>query len=118
MTEFLTPAPNAGPIAITRGSDGHLWFSEFTISSVGSLSTSGTFATFPVPLQGAPLGIVGGPDGNIWFVEPAGNNIGRMTPSGTLTEFPIPTPNSILVDHDGALTGLSGSQNRVTRSDG
>jgi streptogramin lyase len=84
VTEFNA---NGNPIAITTGSDGALWFLEYTANKIGRITTSGVVTNeFPVSPHDAGLGhITAGPDGNLWFTD--GAKVGRMTPSGASVEF-------------------------------
>jgi streptogramin lyase len=87
-------------VAITKGPDGNLWFTEenfFSDNKIGRITPSGTITEFPLPTHYSDLvSITAGPDGNLWFTENffSGDKIGRITPSGTITEFPLPTPQS------------------------
>ena len=88
ITEFPVPS-GGGPLFITAGPDGNLWFTE-AASNIGRITTGGTITEFPLSTP-ANRGITAGPDGNLWFTERAGNRIGRITTGGTITEFPLPT---------------------------
>ena len=97
IAEFPIPTASSGPVGITAGPDGNLWFTEARASKIGRITTSGGFAEFPVPTASSePDGITAGPDGNLWFTEFAGNNIGRITPGPivSFSEFLIPTASS------------------------
>jgi len=109
ITEFPTPAADAGFFGIAAGPDGNIWFTESDGNKIGRMTTAGVLSEFPIPTADSfPLGITAGPDGNLWFTEPRGNSIGRITTDGVVTgEFPIPTPVSnpgdITAGPDGAL---------------
>ena len=90
ITEFLIPTPQSGPIGITAGPDGNLWFTEEVATKIGRITPQGVIAEFPLPTQSDPHEIVAGPDGALWFTEGKANKIGRITTSGAITEFPIP----------------------------
>src|SRR5213082_1244486 len=78
ITEFPTPTGSAGPIGITSGPDGNLWFTAG--NDIGRITTAGSVTAFPVPTASSgPQGIATGPDGNLWFTERDGNKIGRIT---------------------------------------
>jgi streptogramin lyase/type II secretory pathway pseudopilin PulG len=114
-TEFLIPTAISGPIGITVGPDGNLWFTEDTGNKIGRITTGGTITEFTVPTgSSSPYGITAGPDGNLWFTEFNGNKIGRvnldpidhhvLTPN--ITEFTVPTgeyPIGITAGPDGNL---------------
>jgi streptogramin lyase len=97
--------PETGPSNITAGPDGKLWFAEYDVNRVASITTTGTVTEFPTSGTN-PNAITAGPDGNIWFTELNGNMIGKITPSGTLTEYPVPTSTS---NPSGITTGPDGN---------
>jgi virginiamycin B lyase len=92
----------AGPLGITSGPDGNLWFTESTGDRIGRITTAGVVNEFPLSAGAAPNGITVGPDGALWFTEPGISRIGRMTTSGALTEYPLPVPYS-----GAGLTGIA-----------
>jgi streptogramin lyase len=98
ITEYVIPTSTSGPQSICAGpvSDGRLWFTEFSTSKIGAVTTAGVFTEYTSGLTPScePYGICLGNDQNLWFTEYAGNNIGRITPAGIITEFAIPTPTS------------------------
>jgi len=96
ITSYPAVAPGSGgPNAITRGSDGALWFTLGS-GSIGRMTSAGAFTSYSIPTaNSAPMGIAAGPDGALWFTESAANQIGRITPTaGVVTEYPVPTANS------------------------
>jgi streptogramin lyase len=108
ITEFPIPTPGSGPVGITLGPDGNLWFTENANNHIGRMTPAGSMEEFPIITSGGdPWGITTGPDGNLWFTEYFGNMIGRMTTDGSLVEYPIRTPNGnpqgITVGPDGNL---------------
>jgi streptogramin lyase len=102
ITEF--PLPNncpalieCGPLGITAGPDGNLWFAAVDVNAIGRITTSGSITEFPLPgnctstLSGSgcgPYAITAGSDGALWFTE-ALNKIGRITTTGSFSEFPV-----------------------------
>src|SRR5207245_3541468 len=64
ITEFDVPTPNSGPIGITVGPDGNLWFAEYTSGQIGRITNTGVISEFPVPsgAGSAPYEITAGPD--------------------------------------------------------
>jgi streptogramin lyase len=155
VTQFPLPAiPEAsqldpgsgppGPVAITTGPDGALWFVGVP-GKIGRITTAGVVTEFPVPevppRPGSPPGtpatpatltsITVGPDGALWFTGVPGE-VGRITTSGVVTEFPVPvlaapppdsiglvsTVNGIVAGPDGALwfAGVPGEIGRLTTS--
>jgi virginiamycin B lyase len=81
LHEYRTPTPASGPVDITTGPDGNLWFGEYSADKVGRVTTAGAFTEFAVPTPfGGPYGFVTGPDSNIWFTESLGK-IAKILPS-------------------------------------
>jgi virginiamycin B lyase len=106
ITEYARPTPDSGPLGITAGPDGALWFTEWYKSKIGRIPTSGTFTEYVVPTANSnPLIITVGPGGALWFAESGNNKIGRITTSGTFTEYPLSAnsePYIITAGPDGA----------------
>jgi virginiamycin B lyase len=110
VTHFSDPTIS-GPESIAVGSDGALWFTNF--SSIGRITTSGSVSHFSDPGIASPSSIVAGPDGAMWFTNSdswfassRGNRIGRITTDGVVTDFSDPSiadPSGITVGPDGAL---------------
>src|SRR5947209_20448477 len=65
-------SPN-GPVGITAGPDGNLWFTESGRDTIGRMSPAGIITEFSLPsLPTAKrdlVSITAGPDGNLWFAE-------------------------------------------------
>lgn len=99
-----------GGTAITSGADGALWF--VTNSSLGRITTSGTYSSTPITLPPGSFGFNGeifvrGSDGNFWSADSQSHAL-RITPSGTVTQFPLPssvngTPSGLTSAADGTL---------------
>jgi streptogramin lyase len=91
---------------LTIGPDGNAWFvfvyakgdGSPLNSYVGSLSSSGAVAAFPLPTNdacfNADCSITPGPDGNLWLTEYNSSRIARVTTRGVVTEFATPTPGA------------------------
>ena len=95
FTEYSIPTPNSGPIDITSGPDGNLWFTEHTGNKVTKLTTSGNFTEYTIPTAASfPIGITQGPDLNLWFTENTANKISNITTLGVITEYSIPSASS------------------------
>jgi virginiamycin B lyase len=106
----------AGVSSITAGTDGNVWFTQFTggpiiagdttrkgVGAVGRITPSGEFTEFTAgltqgppdpesafPTEPSPAGVRGiakGPDGNLWALDAHG--LVRITPAGKITEFPL-----------------------------
>jgi virginiamycin B lyase len=97
VTEYPITTANSGPIRITTGPDGNLWFTENNASKIGRITPAGVVTEFTIPTASAnPYGIALGADSNLWFTEQAlPGKIGRITPAGTFTEFPTPDPTAL-----------------------
>ncbi len=128
ITEFATPTAGSGPIRMTPGSDGAIWFTEFSANQIARIPTNATSGTqiteFPTPTAGSnPVGIVSGPDGQLWFVEGSGNKIGHIPVTATtgsdISEVALPTagsePTGITAGSDSALYFTEQNGNRVGR---
>jgi streptogramin lyase len=97
----------SGPVGITVGPDGALWFTNAGNSSVGSITTTGIVSNNQdVPIA-QPNGIASGIDGNVWFTNEANNSIGQISiDDGTITRFGDPSisdPTGITAGPDGNL---------------
>jgi virginiamycin B lyase len=67
IQEFAVPTPNSGPIGITVGPDGNLWFTEFNGSKISRMMEDGQITEFSIPTPNSgPDGIATGPDDNLW----------------------------------------------------
>jgi streptogramin lyase len=130
ITQFSIPEPAGypdcsrsgpcGPVSITPGPDGAMWFTDSAANKIGRITMSGEITEFSVPTPDSqPNGIVAGLDGNLYFTEYRGNKIGRITTSGAFTEFPIPTPGAspweIALGPDGALWFTEEFGNKIGR---
>src|SRR5215467_5689961 len=60
--EFLIPTIFSRPVAITKGPDGNLWFTESDGNNIGLITKAGVITEFPVPTAASkPEGITEGP---------------------------------------------------------
>jgi virginiamycin B lyase len=124
ITEFPIPTPNSGPVGITAGPDGALWFTEAGTGKIGRITTAGTLTEFPIPTPNSgPVGITAGPDGALWFTEfgcffppcPA-SKIGRITTAGAITEFAAGSRlQGITAGPDGALWFTEAGTGKIGR---
>ena len=95
-TQYTLVASGPGPVAITAGPDGNVWFAvPGGSSTIGRITPSGTQTLFSSGLSSQlynGLGtITAGPDGNVWFTEqkngPNPNGlVGWITPAGVIQE--------------------------------
>ena len=105
MTAYPTGGPSPGPIAVTSGPAGDLWFTA-SRNSIEAMNTSGQVVKkFVTNGQDKPGDITEGADGDLWFTAhnvPDGRSptyaIGQMTPFGKFTYYvgaAIDDPTSI-----------------------
>jgi virginiamycin B lyase len=97
INEFPVPTASSGPIDITSGPDGNLWFTENAGNKIGQFNlTTHVVTEFALPTpSSSPLGITSGLDGNLWFTEQGSNQIGVINPTThAIHEFPVPTTGS------------------------
>ncbi len=71
------------PQGITTGSDGALWFTNYSNNTIGRITTSGTVTNYTAASVSDPWGMTAGPDGALWFTNYGNNSIGRITTSVT-----------------------------------
>jgi virginiamycin B lyase len=107
--EYPVPTASSHPKGIAVGADDGLWFTEFSSSKIGELTTLGTISS-PEPLtptRGAgPNGIASGPNTLLWFTETNIGKVGQITTGfpPVITEFalaPGARPTSITLGSDG-----------------
>jgi len=111
ITEFGIPTANAGPLGLTSDPTGDLWFGEFTVGKIASITTGGFITEYPITYGGNPPqpdAVVIAPDHTVWFIDIANNAVVHMTfPGPVFQEFALLTasnnPNSIAVGSDGNL---------------
>jgi virginiamycin B lyase len=95
FTEYAVPTANSGPMGITVGADGALWFVENLTGRVGRVTTGGLITDYAAaPAAAAPRSIAPGSDAALWFTQTGAGKLGRMD---TFTNES---------DHDTAAAGL------------
>ena len=119
-------AHDAGPMAVTAGPDGAVWFTEDSVDGVGRIAPDGSITEFAGLTRHNPHGITTGPDGNVWFTESSSSkgSIAKITPGGALTEYEAGltygAPQDISAGPDGNLwfteNGSGGAIGRITPS--
>ena len=136
VTTFPLPTPFSTPLAITRGPDGAVWFTEIGTNTIGRITADGLLKEFQFqPYFGEAMqdfnGITAGPDGALWFTETNINWIGRVTTAGAFRHFlvrdpdqdpedpyiPGTRPTGITTGPDGAIWFGQEYGNRIARLD-
>ncbi len=131
------PTTFAGPLGITAGPDGNLWFTDQVSGSAGKITPAGVVTEYPTSIKDAsgdaPLishNIVTGPDGNLWFTNykstfqhtgfprlVSQSEVVKVTPAGVVTEFKLPDatsgPLGIAVGTDGKLWFTESRANKI-----
>ena len=82
--------PNAGTLAIAKGADGNMWFTQrfAPVPLLSRASTNGAVTDVAsLPGAGGGMPITAGPDNNMWFAN--GASISRSTMAGAITDFPL-----------------------------
>src|SRR6202165_3901728 len=118
LTEYRVNTATSGPLGITAGPDGNLWFTEDRANKVARVTMSGAFTEYSLPTaQSVPGSIAAGSDGNLWFTEGAVGKVAKVTTSGVVTEYAIPNscPTGIAAGPDGNLWFTDGTNNKVGR---
>jgi virginiamycin B lyase len=126
ITQYSLPLGYSGT-AISRSSEGNLWFISSWLSMWGSssgverISLNGTRSTVVdtaglAPCVGSAIAL--GPDGNGWLTCGQGT-VAKVTPAGGVTQFAIPTANSspfdITAGPDGNLWFTEYKGNKIGR---
>ena len=123
ITDIPTPTKNSGPVAITAGPNGNIWFTEGAANQIGEINPiTHVITEFPVTSGSVPFGIAAGPDGNIWFTEKQADKIGSINPTThVVAEYMVPTassqPNAIAPGPNGTLWFTEQTGNKVTLLD-
>ena len=115
VTNYTDPSI-AGPIGITSGPDGALWFAN-SDSTIGRISTGGVVTNYTGTGISVPRGITSGPDGALWFTNSGNNSIGRISTGGTVTNYTGTgsLPWGITNGPDGAVWFTNASGNSIGR---
>ncbi len=114
MTRFPVPTKHAKALAITPGTHGDLWFSEYGADRIGRITTKGRITEYRFPTLKRPARVVTARNGSIWV---AGTNrfarvtlttrrtqSGRRVATAKIVEFHKPTQG-----FQGQVTSLAAS---------
>jgi streptogramin lyase len=116
----------SGPNAITRGSDGAMWFTEYGADRIGRIDASGTITEQGAQMRSGahPAGIATGPEGDLYFAEFGTGYIGQLDPANgaIVGEYAVPSgaasgPDGITEGPDGALWFVEQGDGLVGRVD-
>ncbi len=121
LAQYSVPTATSGPLGITVGPDGNLWFTEYFANKIGSLNpTSGQFAEYTAGLSAGagPNQITAAPGGALWFTEFGTGSIGRITTSGAVSQYQTPSgqtsePRGIAEGPDGNLWFTEAATNKI-----
>ena len=87
------PSSETGPRAIAAGSDGALWFAQFSSHGIGRITIDGRI-TLQAPLPGlrSPYDLAAGSDGAIWVVSQNPSSVSRVDAVGNVLTKDLPNP--------------------------
>ncbi len=113
FTRFPTSA-GAFSERIVVGADGALYFTEFSNSKIGRITTAGAFNEYTIPSANSfPFSMLMTTDGALWFAEENTNNITRLTfPSSVACVSTIVAPagtQNVTVSSYDAVGGAGGT---------
>ena len=81
--QFQVPTSNSYPDGIVAGPDGNVWFTEAVGNKIARITTTGSFAEYPLAAGANPTDITVGSDGNLWFSQGSTpGKIGKITDVG------------------------------------
>ena len=109
FTEYPNPTSGFKYLkAISKGSDGNIWYSEYipssTTSRIVQITPTGTvLGAYTLPSSNVPLNMTLGSDGQVWYTG-GSYGVGKIDTSGTVTEYLAAwggTPTSITTGPDG-----------------
>lgn len=107
VNTFPMPVTTDATYGLVAGTDGKLWFGDYTAQTLVSMTTAGVFTAHA--LTGHPTSLTLGPDGGLWTTEVFPDKIARMdTVSGSLNEYAAvttATPPAPVVNPLGITTG-------------
>jgi RHS repeat-associated protein len=120
VTNF-TDASIDFPVGIATGSDGALWFTNYSNNSIGRITTAGVVSNYTDPSLHSPNNMTSataGAGGDLWFTNSGSNSIGSITTSGTVANYTgtgISYPTGITEGPDGAMWFTNAGNNSIGR---
>jgi streptogramin lyase len=128
ITEYSLPGRTSDPRSITQGSDGNLWFTDYSRGRIGRITPQGSITEYSVGAC-CPFDITTGPGGDLWYTVGDDNGklnasyIGKTTLQGKSTLYPLFSrdhriPQSITQGSDGNLWFTGDSINLHDQGDG
>lgn len=123
---YTIPSANAKPEGIAEDPHGRMWFTEWNLSQIGSVSSRGSVAEYPIAqfngAQSRAVDMVLGPDKRLWFTTDA-MGIGARSKNGSVVLYSIannaeqPTKLTVGPDRNLWFTEYNGPNvGRITRS--
>jgi virginiamycin B lyase len=103
--------------SILEGSDGNVWFTDYSNNQIGKITPEGQVTFYPLGSDASPFKMALGSDGALWFTEYFTSKVGRLTTDGQLKTYNAPqTPLDIVSGPDGNLwyNDAAGNVVRVT----
>jgi virginiamycin B lyase len=96
IIEYNMPPDLAhGPVVMSAGNNGAVWFTEPSVNKIAEMTTSGVFLEFSTAPY-TPAAICRGPGNSMWFTEQNGTTsaVGKITNAGIITNFKLPTASA------------------------
>jgi streptogramin lyase len=91
-SNYSIPTSGSYPMDITPGSDGNMWFVEYTGNKIGKITPSGTITEYSGGQN--PFSIAADASGNLWFTPGTFGYLSKITTSGTTTDYSLATTYS------------------------
>ncbi|MCS5498901.1 hypothetical protein NY547_16750 [Cnuibacter physcomitrellae] len=87
-----TPLPGTTPVSVMAGSDGRVWFADFSTRLVSAYDpATGARVTYPGSAGPVPLELVEAADGSVWWSDELSGTVRRLDPAtGTVITAHLP----------------------------
>lgn len=119
LTTFaLATGAREGPLGLTMGTDGALWFTELRQARIGRITMSGEITQFQLPPGEGPSGIAVLNDGTVGYTRFFENAIGFLPPHGPIVQIGLPRepgPNASTCGPDGYIWFTETTANKIGR---